>query len=247
MKRLIVTADDAGLHRGMTAGAIRGHLEGIVTACSVSANGRDFEDAAARLREVPTLEVGVHLTLVEERALTTGHAMPANHLRFLFSSKRVEPELRAQIEKVLSTGLRVTHLNGHQHLHQWPPVFAIVKRLAAEYRIGYVRRVKDRGGEAGLLRRISIAGLNALARGGTNNRTIGVLGAGHLHDIVPLLDHVDGITELVVHPGIGVDAYPHWHYDWEAETRALCAPGLRDAIAARGIELMAPSQAVRTS
>ena len=247
MKRLIVTADDAGLHRGMTAGAIRGHLEGIVTACSVSANGRDFDDAAARLLDVPTLEVGVHLTLVEERALTTGQPMPASHIRFLFSLKNVETELRAQIEKVLSTGLRVTHLNGHQHLHQWPSVFAIVTRLAAEYGIGYVRKVKDRGGEAGVLRRVSIGGLNALASGGSNDRTIGVLQAGHIHDIVPLLDHVEGITELVTHPGIGVDAYPHWQYDWEAETRALCAPGLRDAIAARGIELIAPSQVVATS
>ena len=103
------------------------------------------------------------------------------------------------------------------------------------------------GGDAGRVGRIWWGGLPARARGAPHDRTIGVLGAGHLHDIVPLLDHVEGITELVVHPGIGVDAYPHWHYDWEAETRALCAPGLRDAIAARGIELIAPSQAVRTS
>ena len=76
MKRLIVTADDVGLHRGMTAGAIQAHRQGIVTACSISANGRDFDDALARLRDVPTLETGVHLTLVEERALTTGRPVP---------------------------------------------------------------------------------------------------------------------------------------------------------------------------
>lgn len=243
MKRLIVTADDAGLHRGMTAGAIEAHRRGIVTACSISANGREFDDAVARLRDVPSLEAGVHLTLVEERALTTGKPMPANYLRFVLSRKNVEPELRAQIEKVLATGLRVTHLNGHQHLHQWPSVFAIVERLAREYGIGYVRRVRDHGGGGGVLRRLSIGMLNALARGGTNDRTIGVMEAGHLRSIEPLLDHVEGTTELVTHPGIGVDAYPHWHYDWEAETRALCAPALREAIAARGIALIAPSQA----
>jgi predicted glycoside hydrolase/deacetylase ChbG (UPF0249 family) len=242
VKRLIVTADDVGLHRGMTAGAIQAHRQGIVTACSISANGRDFDDAVARLREVPTLETGVHLTLVEEHALTTGRPMPANYARFLFSSKKVEPELRAQIDKVLGSRLQVTHLNGHQHLHQWPSIFEIVQKLADEYGIGYVRRVRDRGGRSGLLRRLSIGVLNALARGGTNDRTIGVLEAGHLRAIEPLLDYVEGTTELVTHPGIGVDAYPHWHYDWEAETRALCAPGLREAIAGRGIELIAPSQ-----
>jgi predicted glycoside hydrolase/deacetylase ChbG (UPF0249 family) len=241
VKRLIVTADDAGLHRGMAAGAIQAHRDGIVTACSISANGREFDDAVARLRDVPALEAGVHLTLVEERALTTGRPMPANYLRFVFSPKDVEPELRAQIEKVLATGLRVTHLNGHQHLHQWPSVFEIVERLAEEYGIRYVRRVRDYGGRAGLLRRLSIAVLGSMGRGGTNDRTIGVMEAGHLREIEPLLDHVEGTTELVTHPGIGVDSYPHWRYEWEAETRALCAPGLREAIAARGIELVAPS------
>jgi predicted glycoside hydrolase/deacetylase ChbG (UPF0249 family) len=69
-RRLIVTADDVGLHPGMTTGAIRAHREGIVTACSVVANGVAFYDAVERLRDVPSLEVGVHLTLVEERSLT---------------------------------------------------------------------------------------------------------------------------------------------------------------------------------
>ncbi|HEU4521977.1 MAG TPA: ChbG/HpnK family deacetylase [Thermoanaerobaculia bacterium] len=243
MKRLVVTADDAGLHRGMTEGAIRAHLHGIVTACSISPNGRDFEDAVARLRDIPSLEPGIHLTLVEERALTTGLPMPSGYVRFLLGRKDIEGELRAQFERVLNTGLPVTHCNGHQHLHQWPPVFTIVQRLAREYGVRYIRRVRDFGGRAGLARRIAVAGLNALTRGGTNDRTIGVLEAGRLRDVEPLLDFVEGTTELVTHPGVAVDAYPHWRYDWEGETRALCAPGLREAIAARGVFLIRPSEA----
>lgn len=245
VKRLIVTADDVGLHRGMTEGAIRAHGQGIVTACSVVANGRDFDDAVARLRDVPSLEVGVHLTLVEEVALTTGQAMPANWMRFVFAKHDyVDTELRAQIEKVLDSGLPVTHLNGHQHLHLFPRVFQLVLHLAHQYRIRYLRRVDDHGGRAGLARGVSMAALNFFGRraNGSNDRTIGVREAGHLTDIEPLLDHVDGVTELVTHPGLGVDGYWHWRYDWEGETRALCAPGLRDAMAKRGIELITPSR-----
>ena len=244
MKRLIVTADDVGLHHGMTAGAIRAHQDGVVTACSISANGVAFDDAVAALRNVPSLEVGVHLTLVEERSLTTRRAMPRDYRSFLFSRKDVEAELRAQIERVLSTGLRVTHLNGHQHLHVWPSVAKVVRRLAAEYGIGYVRRVDDRGGRAGLARRAAITALNVLGRraGGTNDRTIGIAEAGRIRDVQPLLDHVDGITELVTHPGIGVDGYEHWSYRWEEETRALCDPRLREALRVRGIELIGPSR-----
>jgi chitin disaccharide deacetylase len=245
-RRLIVTADDVGLHPGMTEGAIRAHREGIVTACSIVANGRAFDDAVARLRDTPSLEVGVHLTLVEERPLTKIR-FPNKYTSFvpLYLARAIgigaiEGELRAQIEKVLATGLRVTHLNGHQHLHLLPRIFEVVKRLSAEYSIGYVRMVDDRGGSA---RGLAIGALSYLGRRapGTNTRTIGVAGAGRLDDVIPLLDHVEGITELVTHPGVAVTGYDHWGYAWDAETRALCDPRLRQELLNRGIELIPPS------
>jgi len=246
--QLIVTADDVGLDVGMTEGAIRAHREGIVTACSIVANGRAFDDAVARLRDVPSLQVGVHLALVEERSLT-GLRMPRKYTTFVplylsrvLSIAAIERELRAQIERVLGTGLRVTHLNGHQHLHLLPRIFRVVARLAREYGVPYVRIVDDRGVTA---RSASMSILSALGRRArnptfTNDHTIGVAIAGHLENVVPLLDHVMGVTELVTHPGVGVRRYAHWAYGWERETRALCAPGLRAEIERRGIELVTP-------
>jgi predicted glycoside hydrolase/deacetylase ChbG (UPF0249 family) len=248
-RTLIVTADDVGLHPGMTAGAIRAHQEGIVTACSIVANGAAFDDAVARLRDVPSLEVGVHLTLVEERPLTPIH-FPRKYTSFvplytarLITLSAIERELRAQIERVLGSGLRITHLNGHQHLHLLPRIFGVVRRLAAEYAIPYVRIVDDHGGVA---RRLSMRALSALGRrareaGLTNDRTIGVAIAGHLDDVTPLLDHVEGVTELVTHPGIGVSGYG-WGYDWDRETRALCDPRLPEEMEKRAITLAAPSR-----
>ena len=246
-RRLVVTADDVGLDRGMTAGAIRAHRNGIVTACSIVANGRFFDDAVAQLREVPTLEVGVHLALVEELALTTGAPMARSYVEFLLVRRgvNVERELRAQIERVLATGLRVTHLNGHQHLHALPSLFRLVLRLAREYGVGYVRAPRDAGGRAGVGRRMAVRALAMLTpNGGTNDRAIGIAEAGHLRAerIIELLDCVDGITELVTHPGIGVSGYAHWRYAWDAETAALCDPRLRTAIAERGIALVVPSR-----
>ena len=246
-RQLIVTADDVGLDPGMTEGAIRAHREGIVTACSVVANGATFDDAIARLRDVPSLEVGVHLTLVEERPLTAMR-FPKKYTSFVplylaraIPTRAIERELRAQIEKVLATGLTVTHLNGHQHLHLLPRIVRLVKRLAGEYLIEYVRIVNEKGST----RRYAIAALSALGRRakgpGTNERTIGVAEAGHISDVVPLLDRIEGVTELVTHPGVGVRGYGHWSYAWDAETRALCDPRLREELMRRGIELISPS------
>ena len=249
-RRLIATVDDVGLHPGMTEGAIRAHREGIVTACSVVANGRAFDDAVKRLRDVPSLDVGVHLTLVEEQSLT-GMRFPRKYPSFVplylarvISLGDVERELRAQIERVVDSGLRVTHLNGHQHLHLLPRVFGVVAKLAREFEIGYVRIVNEAPRGPTLGRRLAISGLSVLGRRArasfTNERTIGVAEAGHLFDVVPLLDSVEGLTELVTHPGVGVAGY-EWGYDWDAETRALCDGRLRAELDARGIELTSPS------
>jgi predicted glycoside hydrolase/deacetylase ChbG (UPF0249 family) len=250
--RLIVTADDAGLDPGMTEGAIRAHREGIVSACSVVANGGDFEATVDRLREVPSLQVGVHLTLVEEVALTTGKPMPRNYVAFLLSRRAVdvERELRAQIERLLATGLAVTHVNGHQHLHAVPSIFRLVLRLAREYGIGYVRAPRDAGGHAALPRRLAVRALAALTPGGGSNaRTIGIAEAGHLtaERLIELLDHVQGTTELVTHPGVRVGAYAHWRYAWDAETAALCDPRVKAALRERGIIVIAPSDEQRAT
>ena len=256
-RRLIVTADDVGLDRGMTEGAIRAHREGIVTACSVVANGLAFDDAVARLRDVPSIETGVHLTLVEERPLTA-MSFPRKYTAFIpryfargISIDVIEAEMRAQIERVLAAGLRVTHLNGHQHLHVLPRIFAVVVRLAREYSIPYVRIVDERGpGGGGRLRSLAVAALSELGRQArrpalTNDHTLGVAEAGHLGDVLPFLDLVgEGVTELVTHPGIGVTGYAHWKYAWDRETEALCDPRLRVELKSRGIELITPSAAL---
>lgn len=271
-KRLIVTADDVGLHEAMTLGAIRTHREGVVTACSVVANGRAFDHAITHLKENPGLEVGAHLCFVEELPL-----LPPSRVRSLIDAKNhfhrdhrqfawrhalkridlreLESELRAQLERLISTGVRVTHLNSHQHLHAFPAIFDVFQKLAAEYGIGYIRRPIDRP-RGSLARRWSIAALSRLAkrastgsRAGGNENTIGVSRAGHLdvEHLVDLLGEAGNATELVAHPGVDDAALRSayaWGYEWERETAALCSPILREAIAARGIRLVRPSEII---
>jgi predicted glycoside hydrolase/deacetylase ChbG (UPF0249 family) len=261
LKRLVVTADDVALHPATTDAAIKAHQHGIVTACSVVASGADFERAVGELRSVPTLDVGVHLALVEERpvsppstiaSLLAGERFPKNYFRFLARYPRmraveIERELRAQIEKVLASGLEVVHLNSHQHLHMLPTLFRLTERLATDYRIPYVRIVDDRGGEGAFVRRLSVAGLSRLGRrnlrGATrahNVRTIGVAEAGGLNEerLSRLIPFITDRTELVTHPAVGGSDLAHhydWGYSWDEEFRALCSAGTAENLTDRGI------------
>ncbi len=263
MKRLVVTADDVGLHPGMTRGALAAHDHGIVTAVSVSPNGRDFEPAIERLRDRPRLDVGAHLTLVGERPLSDPARIPSLvgpdgrlHSKYPAFAARyalgrirtadLETELRAQVERLLATGLRVVHLNSHQHLHLLPGVFEIVARLAREHGIPVVRIPNEPA--AGLsprglqLRALNALGRRARGRVASPDRTVGVLAAGHL-TAAPLrqaLAHVEGMTELVCHPGLDGEELAReydWGYGWDEETEALCDPSLRDLIQIQGITL----------
>jgi predicted glycoside hydrolase/deacetylase ChbG (UPF0249 family) len=241
LRSLVVTADDVGLHPGLTRGALEAHDEGIVTACSVVANGRALEEALDLLRDRPTLDVGVHLTLVGERPLSPPERVPSllgrdgaflsgfrpfalRYLRGGLEAQEIEQELRRQIEKLLAADLKLVHANSHQHLHVLPRIFEIVVRLAEEYRIPFVRLPEDpagelslRGLEIGVLRRIAGKARRRLGGTGiqTTDRAVGILDAGRLtfERLTRVLEDVEGFTELVCHPGIGDDALER-EYGW---------------------------------
>jgi len=254
----------------MTAGILAAHDTGIVTAVSVSPNGRAFAAAAAQLRDRPGLDTGAHLTLVGEAPLSPpaevrslagrdGLLLPAWPVfarRWLLGQIRpdeTERELRRQIERLLGAGLRVVHLNAHQHLHVLPGLFEIVLRLAGEHRIPWVRiPAEPAAAIPASPRAVQIALLNTLGRRArrrlppegprTADRTIGVLTAGHLtvEALGRSLDRAGAVSELVCHPGTGdaelARAYD-WGYAWDAETAALCDPRVPDLLRTRGIEL----------
>jgi chitin disaccharide deacetylase len=268
LKSLVVTADDVGLHAGMTRGALEAHDRGLVTAVSVVANGRALEPALEELRKRPGLDAGVHLTLVGERPLSPPAAVPSllgrggaflPHMRSFalryalgrIAAAEVEAELRRQIERLLAGGLHLVHLNSHQHLHVLPRVFAVVLRLAEEYRIPFVRIPREPALRVSG-RALEIAVLNAAGRRARRrlpdtlkaaDRTVGVLDAGRLTSErfeTILANAGEGVSELVCHPGLGdreLAAAYTWGYAWEAETAALCDPRLPDLLRALGIEL----------
>ena len=154
---LVITADDLGLTAGVCRAVHRAHVDGIVTATSLLAVGRAFDQAATMLRATPTLGLGAHLALVGEDPPLLGAreiptlvdargAFPLSYRTVVARGVlgRIDPddvrrELSAQLDRVLGIGLPVTHLDTHQHTHLWPTVARVVTELARTHGIGVVR------------------------------------------------------------------------------------------------------------
>lgn len=151
---LVVNADDFGLCQQINNGILQAHRQGIVTSTSLMAVGKAFAHAIDCCRSVPTLDVGVHLTAVAARPLVSsccsladadGNFPPSagtftrRWLRGAIRRADVEAEWSAQIERILDEGIRLTHLDSHQHLHILPGLTAICQQLALRFRIPFVR------------------------------------------------------------------------------------------------------------
>lgn len=182
--RLIVHADDFGLTERINDGVLQAHLNGILTSTSIMPNGRAFEHAVATARLTPTLDVGIHLTLIEERpllesgtiaTLTTrdgkfhGHALGfiRRYVQGRISLTEITKELETQIQKVLAAGISPSHLDSHQHVHMLPGVLNIVVELSRQYGIPAIRFPREVGvfrqiGSAPLARLIQALALNCV-------------------------------------------------------------------------------------
>ena len=144
--RLIINGDDFGLTKGVTKGIIKGIKEGIITDTSALANSDYFIDAANLAKEEGILSMGVHLTITFLRPVLKELKNIVDKDGFFYRKPllipapydyiEIEDELRAQIEKFLSTGLKLNHLDTH-HIFSImdEKIFEIVVKLAKEYNV----------------------------------------------------------------------------------------------------------------
>jgi chitin disaccharide deacetylase len=263
-KQLVVNADDFGFTPDVNQGIVEAHRRGILTATTLMANGRAFEDAVRRAREVPELDIGCHLVLVGGESLLGRKPLPASVGGLLKALARREipvyEELRAQVLRLVEAGVRPTHLDTHKHTHLAPPVLDAVARIAAEFEIRWVRRPFDfplnaLTGAVPRLKRFTSAGLGLLRRRfhrvleshgcRTTDHFAGfqITGRFRTAELVQLLALVPaGSTELMCHPGRCGDALraasTRLKESREAELAALIAPEVRNAVERNGIELV---------
>ena len=238
MRYLIVNADDFGLTPGVNRAVVEAHTRGILTSATIMANMPAFDQAVQMAKAQPTLGIGLHFnitqgppvadaqrvrSLLNERGefLGTSTMLLRRALAGKLRKQEVEIELRAQIEKVLDAGLRLTHVDSHKHAHALPQVCDVIAGTVGSYGINAVRLPREHWrfdssmisyGMAmqsivalglGQLCRVSTARLRRKGIG-TTNAFFGVTQTGFwtkqwLLGLIRSLP--DGVSELMSHPG----------------------------------------------
>lgn len=277
MKRLIINADDFGLHAAVNRGIIHGHLTGCLTSTSLMAVGKAFKDAVALLSQAPGLDVGIHFTLnmgekpVSDPALIStivnreGYffARYPDFIKRLVRGRirlsEVRHELAAQIGKITKQGIKISHIDSHQHFHVLPGVIDIVIELANEFDIKAMRIPGERyfftGGYPVKLSRLTgRGGLTFLAgrarckamqnRISVPDYFFGMLAGGNLEEkyLLNIIHSLpDGVSEVMLHPAADarqMNSMYDWKYNWEGELAAATADSVKAAIARENIKLI---------
>ncbi len=281
MRRLIVNADDFGLTPGVNRAILEAHTNGIVTSSTLMANSAAFNDAVRLAQSHSKLAVGCHTMLVDGAPLLAAsqvatlmsdsrssqflRGIGAFSLRSLtgrVNPDQVEAEVTAQIRKLQSAGIPVSHLDTHKHTHVFPQILHPLLRAARACGVRAIRNpfgriafsaiasrpnLWKRYGQLSVLNARADKFRNAVASAAmvTTDGSIGVATTGALDDQLFrwLFENLpEGTWEFVCHPGYN-DAdldkiHTRLRQAREIELRLLTAPSTREILAQNQVQLI---------
>jgi chitin disaccharide deacetylase len=281
VRRLIVNADDFGFTSGVNRAIVEAHSRGVVTSSTLMANGPAFEEAAQLAKTVPKLSVGCHVVLIDGRPVLSAEQLPsltrASRFRdglMSFAARaiigrihadEITAEATAQIRKIQSSGIAVSHLDTHKHTHLFPKILRPLLRAAGACGIRALRnpfgprlplRSTDLLARPGLWARYAelrvlghFAGKfrEAVDREGfvTPDGTLGIVVTGALDETLfhAIARNIpQGTWEFVCHPGYNdadlQGAETRLRQSRETELRVLTLPAARQMLMQQDIELI---------
>lgn len=253
--RLIVTADDFGLHEAVNEAVERGYRDGVLRAASLMVAAPAIADAVARAKQNPGLAVGLHLVLADGRAMLPPTRIPdlvdaqgmfdsnmvRNGFRFFFLPhvrRQLADEIRAQFEAFAATGLKLDHVNAHKHFHLHPTILSLMLSIGREYGLRAIRLPSEPGTGPWLSPWLALMRWRLDRAGvGYNDHVFGLRHSGGMDEAV-MLDILrelpDGLSEIYLHPAshghITESMAEYRHAD---ELAALLSPHVRETIAER--------------
>jgi len=237
-------------------------------------SGAAADEAVAIARARPSLAVGLHLVVVCGRPVSPPGEVPslvrkdgafrgspfAAGLVYQFSRRArrgLRREIRSQLEAFRATGLPLSHVDGHLHMHLHPVVLAILAGLSEEFAIPAIRLPAEELGAAvafdgsALPTKLAWSGVFPLLRRnarrrlrGTGiayaDRVYGLLQTGRVSEpyLLSLLPRIRGQkAEIYAHPALPEPGEPLNGPPGSGprELDALVSPRVREAMEANGM------------
>lgn len=272
LRYIIINADDFGRHAEINRAVEEGLVHGCLRSATVMPGGAAFAGAIDIARRHEELGLGVHFTLVDGHPILPPEEIPSlvgsegdflpdhtallkRYLKGSINLEEVRRELAAQLQKVEATGVPLSHVDSHQHMHTLPGIIDIVLDLAARAGIRAVRTPRTplfAGAFGGLGQLVGRLGLSTLARlAACKVHRCGLLTPDHFAGIVAgeavsegellhLIAHLlQGTTEVMMHPGTKNDVLQEdsgWQHDFEAELAAILSPRVGAALQKAEVE-----------
>jgi hopanoid biosynthesis associated protein HpnK len=281
LRRLIVNADDFGFTPGVNRAIVEAHTLGIVTSSTLMASGPAFGEATQMAKASPALSVGCHIMLIDgepvldpsmlstitaSRKFRDGlKTFAARALTQRMNAGEIESEARAQIQKIQSAGIAVSHIDTHKHTHIFPQILRPLLRAARGCGVRALRNpfgprfplrssqllsqpnLWTRFAELRILSRFAGQFRRAVDREGfaTPDGTLGIEVTGTLDE--RLFQAIgqsipDGTWEFVCHPGYNdadlAAAKTRLRESRELELKVLTMPAAREVLAQAGVQLI---------
>ena len=211
---LIINADDLGISPEVNRGIFAAYEKGVITDSTLLIKAQYSREAIDMLRSTPSFHVGVHINLDPLLGWESPgkEKLTRQELHRLMSEssfiRKIKQEINEQIEAFLDTGLIPSHIDTHHHVHGVPRIFEPLLKAMDRYGIKGIRFSKKgyflMGREDILITEETAQWMEEMLR------TKGIFFPHHLIDpLFPfsLKELPFGVTELIVHPGMGGDEW----------------------------------------
>jgi len=149
VKYLIVNADDFGINSGVNKGIIMAREAGAITNATLMIKREGAREAVDYALSNRSFSVGLHIDIDGVfPGNKKGHErFEKNYLRQVLQDptvlKNIEKEILLQMELFEMSGLELSHIDSHHHLHALPEVFNIVLKAMEGSSLKTMRIARD--------------------------------------------------------------------------------------------------------
>jgi chitin disaccharide deacetylase len=251
--KLVLNADDFGLSPDTVRATVDCFSTGSLTSATIMPTAPASAAAIDFARQHPEYSFGVHLTFVgddHQRPVSRPTSVPtlvdrhgtlrrtnAVRVRALLgrlSIEEIESEILAQVDRVRSDGVKLTHVDSHCHLHKFAPFRQALERALPQLGICRVRNAQD----IYLRRRLASPTFWLGARW---RRALALKFTTTDHFYMPAGDSDASWDELLGRPLLGstleIGVHPGYEESWRSFERQAIQAFAREAVA-RGHQLV---------